>query len=60
MALDVSGLEADAVSFENSGFVARGFVDNPNDFESSIFGKSTTRVLADRDKAQGGRWDNIR
>ena len=42
------------VSFEKSGFVAGGFVDSSDVFESSIVEKSTARFLVDRDKALRG------
>ena len=60
MAPSFIGVEAHGVSLEKSGVVAGCFVDNPDVFVSSIVAKSTARVLVDRDKAQGGRWDNIR
>ena len=46
------GLEVDGTSFEKSGFVAGGYVDSSDVFESNIVEKWTAHFLAERNKVR--------
>ena len=54
MASTFGGLDADWISFKESGFAAWSSVDRSGIFELSIVDKSTARVLVERDKAEKG------